>query len=239
MRYLILKPVHKTTLDPRGLSCADDAEFYRHLVPLHDAVRLEQHEYTSELETMYAVRKRYPDAVVMPVPVKVGVGVVFLLGVLPSVHVHHRIDPAHQDVPFVMFVRACADNADERHRMKKAGGAIYNEPTWRVPTTPAMRVGYALDGEFRSTNLKNPIPTTIMIAPEENGHRLVIHGDLGEKFAVLVNLKALGELLDAIREDVRPKSEDAPRAPAQKDAAKADEQRARYNATLPPGTPWD
>ena len=151
MRYAILQPARP--VDPRQLDFAS-------IEALHDALP-KVADPPTEPAAVEWVRDRYPDAIVMPIPMRIGSGVTVLLGIIASVDVPHAGDGT---IPFSAFVAPTPQTDKERLAIKNAaqgkGAAPFARKMWSTPTA-APNVGVdMLDLELRASNMETPVRLT-------------------------------------------------------------------------------
>jgi hypothetical protein len=170
MRYTILRPSEPT--DPRSLTFAHLDELRTMLPSITDC--------DLEVQAMQEVRKLYPNAVVMPVPLELGSGHVQLLGVLPDVGAPR--DPGGK-IPFVLFVQAIPQHDGDRRAVKKR--EQFSRRLWRTPvlepvhgaTNGMLPEIEDLDIELRTSEIDNPLTITAQVfsRPDRQGfgHRVI------------------------------------------------------------------
>lgn len=167
MRYLILKP-STPSIDPRSLKLPD-------MAALHDLIPLVS-ECSSEEEAARCVRNMLPDAASMIVPVVIGVGQTFLLGMLEDGSA--KIDP-DRPMPFALVVQAVAESDADRWAMKKAiqrNEPPFREELWKLrPVIPMLFKTESV--ELRASDLRVPAYVDAKIGAH-NG-RLTIYVELG------------------------------------------------------------
>jgi hypothetical protein len=161
MRYLILKPTE--AVDPRELELASLANLHAAMPAVMDC--------ETEAQAVAYVRRVLPDAVAMPVPVAIGSGQTFLLGIVADGS--RRIDP-DGEIPFALCVQAVAQNDADRHRMKK--GQVFDRLAWKVkPVCPELAHAYKV--ELRASDLD--VPAFVDAKVGHHNGRLVIYVELG------------------------------------------------------------
>jgi hypothetical protein len=125
----------------------------------------------TEGQAVAYVRRLLPDAVAMPVPVAIGSGQTFLLGIVADGS--RRIDP-DGEIPFALCVQAVAQNDADRHRAKK--GPVFDRLLWKVkPVCPELAQSYKV--ELRASDLDVPAYVDAKVG-HHNG-KLVIYVELG------------------------------------------------------------
>jgi hypothetical protein len=161
MRYLILKPTKPT--DPRELELASLADLHAVMVPVIDC--------ENESQAVRQVRKMFPNAVGMPVPISIGSGKSFLLGFVEEAN--QVIDPDGA-IPFAVCVQAIAQNDADRHAMKK--GPAFDRALWKIkPIIPDLGTSHRV--ELRATDLEVPAYVDAKVG-HHNG-KLTIYVELG------------------------------------------------------------
>lgn len=171
MRYLVMKPNHPQPTDPRFMSIDSLAHLLLLFPPVIDT--------DDEEDARDHVRSMYPDAVVMPVPLKVGSGDLRVLGVLESIR-HYNPDGASSQTdvkfPFVAFVYARAETKLDHQRVRL--GAQWTEKLWRAPVMyPNSRIDWTTV-ELRTSELPNPVRLPCELGRAEDG-RLVLRIECG------------------------------------------------------------
>lgn len=148
MRYKVLRPASPT--DPRKLSFGS--------IDGLCSTMMQMNETDLEQAAIDMVRDSYPDAVVMPVPTKVGSGEVWLLGVLENIRA-----PSHPEgvLPFVMFVHAVAENGADRKLIDKR--KHFNRAMWKLPVHKPVAHQGIVRAELRATDLEDPRIVEVLI----------------------------------------------------------------------------
>lgn len=170
MRYTLLRPAEP--VDPRDLNFASN-DALNAALPIYKECDLQS-------QAMQEVRALYPDCVVMPVPLRLGSGDVFLLGVLPDVGAPRDPDAK---IPFVMFVMATAQHGSDTTQIKKRqqwDRRLWKPPVLKTPTDADPVED--LDIEFRASDLEQPIrmQAEVYTRTDRNGvRRLVMYLELG------------------------------------------------------------
>lgn len=189
MRYLILHP-REAEFDPRTVQ-------YRDLSHLHDMIPpVGDHE--REVDAHAAVRRELPNALAMPFTVKVGSGVVVLLGLLeePS----QTVDP-NDEIPFAMFVHAMSETDADREHIRRASAGLrplFDRKLWRLrPVRPD--IGKIVEVEWRTSELEAPAYLQAKIGHGPDG-RLVVFAELGEHSMSLSFPKGV-VLTDVVKEE--------------------------------------
>ena len=169
MRYLILRPV--SPADPRHLAI-DGIPHLHELFPLTV-------ECESEEEAVETVRSMYPDAVAMPIPLKIGSGEMFILGIVADVTdapVPARwSDPTDVVIPFVLLIQAVAEDSRERKDIRDR--AHFSAHRWKAPVREPTDNVVEYTVELRATDLANPVVTTARVG--EHDGRLTIYCVIG------------------------------------------------------------
>jgi hypothetical protein len=165
MRYTILRPNAPT--DVRNLEFAS-AEYLRAEFPSIADCDLEE-------EAMRRVRELYPDAVVMPVPIKLGSGDSVLLGVLENISAPR--DPEGK-IPFVLFVQAISQSNADTVAIKKR--RQFSRHIWKVPVLHPSGEMRSLDVELRASDLEQPskIKAVMFRRAAKHGGRNVLYLEL-------------------------------------------------------------
>lgn len=153
MRFVILKPA--CPVDPRDLKIASTSALHESMPPWL--------EVATEKEAVAEVRRLYPDAVAMPVPVVIGSGQTFLLGIVDDPA--RTVDPDEQ-IPFVLVVQPLPQHDGDRHQLKK--GPPFDRGLWKLkPIRPEL--GHEVDVEIRATDAEVPIFTKARIGADHHG----------------------------------------------------------------------
>lgn len=168
MRYQVLRP--KSPTDPRHLKL-ESTEHLNEVCPMIVEASIED-------EAVEAVRAMYPDAIAMPVPFKLGSGEGFLLGILESIATRPSGDSdVHADpIPFVLLVRATADDAVDRRTLRDR--QQFSRQLWQAPVIDPTDNISRHTVELRASNLPNPVRTKA-VCGEHNGRltiRCVVDG---------------------------------------------------------------
>lgn len=145
MRYTILRP--SKPFDPRNDTFKSMEDLRRYAPSIGD--------YDLEREAANRIRELYPDAVVMPVPIGLGSGETYLLGVLESIDAERNPE---RHIPFVAFVQAISQHIGDERVLKKRGQ--FTRSAWKCPVlapTPGDGEWADLDVELRGTNLEQPV----------------------------------------------------------------------------------
>lgn len=147
MRYTILRP--SEPVDPRSLALSSLDALYAAL-PVYQDCDL-------QVQAMQVVRTLYPDSVVMPVPITIGSGEIFLLGVLPDIGAPRA---AHGKIPFVLFVHAVSQHGADAAQIKKR--QQWDKRLWKPPVLrpPATADVDELQIELRASDLDQPTRMT-------------------------------------------------------------------------------
>ena len=161
MRYLILRPA--TPVDPRRLTITS-------LQHLHEMFPVTV-ECSTETEAMESVRSTYPDALPMPVPVTVGSGEIFLLGIMEDAIKADVARLAMTDVeqssfPFALFVQAVGDCGADRKQI--ANRKQFNRSVWRAPVVVPRDYDIHCI-ELRASYLENQVRTTVDVGRTPDG----------------------------------------------------------------------
>jgi hypothetical protein len=171
MKYHLHIPL-PPTLDPRKRTF-DSLEAFTGAAPEVEVALSADTEMACILE----LRKRWPNAIVMPIPVELGSGSTIMLGVLPTVR--GGVERG-AEIPFVAFVRAQAENeADKKLFRKEAHRMIFDPSVWKTPLDePSSSFPMRTNIEMRSTDLDLPIMIDADVGRNANGE-LVIAFDVG------------------------------------------------------------
>lgn len=166
MRYLILKP-RSGPIDPRGLDLASQAALHEAIPPIS--------EHDTEEDAARRARRFLPDAVALPMPVRVGSGHTVLLGFISEEDQRRAVDP-DAALPFVLFVQPVTQTDHERAKLKK-GASPFRMDVWKLwPICPDI---YEPAGvELRATEFPSPVFTEARHGAH-NG-RLTIFVQVGE-----------------------------------------------------------
>jgi len=163
MRYSILKPASPT--DPRHLVFGSQDELYAQLPRIL--------ECENEDETVLAIRSVYPDGLGMPIPLKMGSGVISLLGIISDIHQPHDGGAA---IPFVMFVQPHPLNGADRR-------VLFDRKKWALrPKTPIVHDGVqprTYQAELRSPELEQGVIIPLIVSRTEEG-RLLLYAPVGD-----------------------------------------------------------
>lgn len=155
MRYQLLKP--DEPIDPRN-------QIYDSVATLHAAMPpVLPNGFDLESDAADELHELYPNGLAMPVPLKVGSGTVWMLGVIEDVSAPINPDAT---IPFVMFVQAIAERDRERARISTH--MHWNKKLWRTPVAKPDRDHAVVDVELRATDLDNPaiVEATFGKAPD-------------------------------------------------------------------------
>lgn len=117
MRYYVLQP--SSPVDPRELEFASLMDLRRELPIVAES--------DLESDAVDEVRRRYPNALAMPVPVDIGSGTTLLLGIVAG---DARID-AGRSIPFVLFVHAVPESGRDKRDI--VATTQYSRTKWRLP----------------------------------------------------------------------------------------------------------
>lgn len=160
MRYQVLKALSPT--DPRKLELVN-LEALLAVAPVSIECEL-------EIEAVTAVRDLYPDAVAMPIPVKLGGGTMWLMAIVAS-EADNTYDP-NDDIPFVLFVRAVSEFGIDKKRFRDH--TIFDRKKWKAPVHHASATtAKAVEVEVRGTDLDAPETTSAIVGRLIDG-RLVV-----------------------------------------------------------------
>ena len=144
MRYKICRPTSDIGLDPRTLKLGSLQDLWA----LGHAPEIEDHD--SELAAAYAVRRIYPDAICMPVPLSFGADNVVVLGVLDKA----RQVSADQRIPFQLIVIASPETNYDKDMIRKQ--KQWDQRKWKPPVVrPDMAQPFML--EIRANDLQVPV----------------------------------------------------------------------------------
>ena len=154
MRFTILRPANP--LDIRHLEIKS-VDHLREQVPSIS-------DHADEAEVVRAVRDLFPDAVAMPVPVRVGVGDMMLMGILPSVRTARNPDDI---IPFVLFVQASPETSLDHQMTKKR--RQWNRHLWRSPVLKPRGDFRGVDLNVQFHDMEVPMPVTGYMWRRSNG----------------------------------------------------------------------
>lgn len=179
MRYQLLKPPSPFDIRSHEFKSVDGLLILAPVVDGCDALE--------ENEAVSAVRSRFPDAVGLPVPARVGSGTIWLLAFLEDVH--ERTLSAEDRLPFVAFVRPIPENGKDRARIQQHQWC--DPKKWRPPAKRA-RASTALvhPVELRGTSLSSPVSAHAEIGIGRDG-RPVIYLDMGGEQMSIELLRAV------------------------------------------------
>lgn len=166
MRYTILRPGSPT--DPRALSFAS----LEHLRAEFPSVL----DCELESEAAERVRDLYPDALVMPLPIKLGAGETMLLGVIENLDTPHDADGT---IPFVLFVQAISQNSGDQYAIRK--NKQWSRSIWKVPVVRPRSLDYGeVKVELRATDLDQPtrLHAKVFRRADDLGARKVVYLEL-------------------------------------------------------------
>lgn len=170
MKYHLHVP--PAPLDPRRRTF-DSLEAFDGAAPEVDLASTVSGE--TETCAILEMRKRWPNAIVMPLPVELGSGRTIMLGVLPSVR--GGVERG-AEIPFVAFVRAQSENdADRKLFRKEAHRLIFEPGIWKAPLDEP-RMSRHTQIEMRSTDLDLPMMVDADIGNNAAGE-IVIAFDVG------------------------------------------------------------
>lgn len=155
MRYELLLPADpKTPVDPRrfdAIRSIADLNFWLKQHSMHDIER----------SAVDAVRQMYPDGLAMPVPVRVGSGTVWLLGIIESIR--RQPTDAEDDIPFVLFVRAVPEGERDRDKIKTQAHRIFHREAWKIPVAMPAVILDTVRAELRASDLENPNLVSVVV----------------------------------------------------------------------------
>ncbi len=192
MRYLLLVP--SSPLDPRFINARNHDEL---LLAFQSSSKI-----ATEAEVVTAVRDKWPDAIVMPVPVSVGSGKVVLLGVLPDIYKHNEVNPGGSmgkgDIPFVACVQAISET---KHDLRAASNP-WSRALWKIPLDTRGPFVDHIDVEMRVSDRDTPMVVKMRASshgdPVTGARRLVLCGEVpGERTAMSLSFD-LTDLRDVI-----------------------------------------
>lgn len=182
MRYHVLRPT--TPIDPRLMTFKSVEDLDAQISPAlyldgklmaSSSMRVEvPFVARDEADVVRYVRDRMPDAVPMPVPIRIGTAESFLLGFVADPA--KRIDP-EGDIPFVLFVHARADNGGDTFRLKKDRHKVYNRSLWRLPPI-CPDISKTVAVEVRHPDFEVPFYTSAEIGVGPDGTHHVLWMDL-------------------------------------------------------------
>jgi len=166
MRYRVMYPKASgdtsKPFDPSRMTFKDQASLYEHF---HEPTEGDDGKLT-ELAAKAAVRRVYPDAVAIPMPVTVGNGTLWLLGLVDGRAREGFVEG--QPIPCVAFVHAISDNDTERMQLRKGRLTPFREETWKLsPVIPDK--GVLLPVEIRATDARMPIFTQAFVGIRRGG----------------------------------------------------------------------
>lgn len=158
MRYQICKPVLES-MDPRQVTF-DSLSAFHQMAPIVGESDLEQ-------DAVDEMRRILPDGLVMPVPVEIGVGKIWMLGVVdgPSVDIAEAI-------PFVVLVRAIPEN--KRDQMRVRDHQHFNRMLWRPPVLrPTNAIPRVHVVQVRASDLEQFGKVELQEFRRDNGHTVL------------------------------------------------------------------
>lgn len=161
MIYQILNPLEP--LDPRQAKIDSLMRLYEIMPSLV--------ECDLEEEAVREVHDRYASAVAMPVPVPIGSGEVFLLGILADV----RDAPNLKEIRFPLFVHAVAETARDRKLVKERNQ--FSRRAWRTPVRCPTKEARTFKVEVRASDLETPMFVDATVG--EIAGRLILHCEIG------------------------------------------------------------
>lgn len=163
MRYTLLQPF--TPTDIRKLDIASTEELRSKLPSISD--------HDLESEAISAARDLYPDAVAMPVPLKIGSGETVLMGILPSIR--KAAYTKDDTIPFVLFVQATSQSDMDRQAIKKH--RQFQRSLWRTPVLAPKGDYRPVDLEMRFHDMEQPMKVTgaMFRRADKNGGRVVLY----------------------------------------------------------------
>lgn len=161
MRYTILEPAFTPTFDLRAYEFASTDEIYERLKPVR--------EFSLEPDAATCIFNMFPDALAMPVPVKIGSDTSWMLGIIENGTRPRDVDA---EIPFIRFVRAMP----ERDKERKLVGSHkhWTAALWRTPVaTPTTSTASFTPVEVRATDLDHPAVVNAMFGHTEDGRSVV------------------------------------------------------------------
>lgn len=179
MRYHLLKPIEP--LDPRSLQLSSTAALHA-VVPV--AVDCE-----TQAEAAESVRLLYPEFVAMVVPVKIGSGTTWMIGILE--HSRKRYSDMDEQIPFVLLVKAEPERERDRRLIDQR--AHFDQQIWRSHPldVAADLVNLVATAEIRSTELVSPFNSEVVIGRTADGRLLLTTNVQGHDLSIAFDDKAL------------------------------------------------
>ncbi len=158
MRYMLLIP--EFTIDPRHLDTKSQDEF---LLCFKSSSKLDH-----EVDAVESVRGMWPDAIVLPVPIRIGSGSAVVLGILPNIY-KHDLHRGKSDIPFVAVVQAISEASGEARAAARKNGADgpWTRKLWRVPVDDRGVSIDDVDVELRSSGHDTPLPMKMRVTFHE------------------------------------------------------------------------
>jgi hypothetical protein len=165
MRYTILRP-HEPT-DPRF--CDFDS-----LLAMRDALPPVSDTDVEE-DAVDEVRRLFPDALAMPVGVRVGAGQIVLLGLVNALK---RIDESGR-IPFVLFVQAIPETPRDKQRIRD--GLQFHRTMWRPPVLrpPTPDSSQDFDVHVRATDLDAFAIVPLRVFRRLDNGKTVLYAEVG------------------------------------------------------------
>jgi hypothetical protein len=177
MRYQILKP--DDPLDPRK-HVFDSVGTLLAAIPLVIDTDLES-------EAAEDVFDRYPNGLAMPVPVKVGSGTVWMLGIIKDISTPLNPDA---EIPFVLFVQAVAERDRERARISTH--MHWNKKLWKTPVAKPRGISVVTPVELRASDLDNPTIVSALVGVMPDGRCVVYCEHNGVEMSLVFNEPGVG-----------------------------------------------
>lgn len=164
MRYTILKP--SGPFDPRRAEYPS-LDHLREKMPSTADCELES-------QAAEAVRELYPDAIAMPVPIRIGSGEMLLLGILACAQPVDLEGP----IPFVGFVQAVPQHNMDQVAIKKR--RQFNRTLWKAPVLAPRGDAHEVKVELRASDLEIPsrVVARMYRRADKRGGRPVLYLDL-------------------------------------------------------------
>jgi hypothetical protein len=179
MRYTILRPSEPVDIRLLDFDSADHLRERFAVASDHDL----------ESDVVRAVREEYPDAVAMPVPIKIGAGESQLMGVLPSIRAPREREGR---IPFVLIVQAISESDIDRRAIRK--NAQWNRTLWKSTVLrPRVEDFERVDVNVQFADMEQPMPLKATVWRRRDSGTLVLMIDTGNG---AVSIEVCDELTD-------------------------------------------
>lgn len=126
--------------------------------------------WCDQIDMAEAIFERWPDAICMPVAVRLGSGNPVMIGVLPSIYA-----PRDTVIPFIAFVRAEAEIRPDELQLKR--GTHFDRRTFRTPVMHPPSGSAIVKSELRASDMETPLPGEATVW--KDGDKFVVHLEVG------------------------------------------------------------